>query len=32
MIETSLAPEIAGAVGFSCGELVRWLDEDASLM
>lgn len=31
MTETSLVPEIAAHAGFSFGELVRWMVEDASL-
>ncbi len=31
MTETSLVPEIASHAGISCGELVRWMVEDASL-
>ena len=30
MTETSLVPEIAAHAGFSFGELVRWMVEDAS--
>jgi D-alanine-D-alanine ligase len=30
MTETSLVPELAGHAGWSFGELVRWLVEDAS--
>jgi len=31
MTETSLVPEIAAHAGYSFGELVRWMVEDASL-
>ena len=30
MTETSLVPEIAAHAGFSFGEFVRWMVEDAS--
>jgi D-alanine-D-alanine ligase len=30
MTETSLVPEIAAYAGYSFGELVRWMVEDAS--
>lgn len=32
MIESSLAPENPGHAGISCGELVRWMIEDAWLI
>ncbi len=31
MTETSLVPELAAYAGYSFGELVRWMVDDASL-